>query len=337
MRRLAFCVLPLCVLTGACKREPRPAVQSSPPAASSESSVVAPATVVAPASVAPAVVQPSQGRAFSLTLPSGNSNGFGKSNLFAYVPAAYRADRPLRVVVVFHGFQTCLDSLVGDAAVPCKPWDAPRVAIDIPSQVEKTGTGALVLVPQLAYDEKLGDPGVLDNGPALEKLARDAIEGPLADALGPRKLEDVERVAMIAISGGYQALYAVLGPEGHGAFGDKLRDVYLLDAYYAEEGAVDSWLWKNLADFAPNAPHPRHLGIVYSGLESTRVYSQAFAARVAVAMQKDGLATGFLHRDTPHEPTAEELATPVSFVFSSREHDDIPRTDLGRVMAACGI
>lgn len=332
----ACAVLLLGAALVACKRDTRPMQQQTtqPPAIASASVVEPPAPSV---SVSALPVAPPIARAFSLTLPSGNANSFGKPNLWAYVPAAYRADRPLHLVFVFHGFQSCLDSFVGDAGVPCKPSDQPRLAIDLPSQIDKAGTGAVVLVPQLAYDEKLGDPGVLDSGPALEKLTREALEGPLADALGPRKLDDVEHVAMMAISGGYQALYAVLGPEGKGAFGERLRDVFLLDAYYAEEGAVDAWLWKNLAEFAVDSGRPRHLGVVYSTIELPRQYSQAFAARAAVALQKEGLSSSLLHRDTPRETTVEELATPVSFLFSSREHDDIPRADVAKILSAIGI
>ncbi len=303
------------------------AVSAAPPP--SMAPVVSASVPPAPASasVAPA---PPTARSFSLTLASGNPNSFGKSNLWAYVPAAYRADRPLHVVIVFHGFNSCLDSFVGDAGAPCKPWDAPRVAIDLPSQIDKSGTGAIVLVPQLAYDDKTGDPGVLGDGPALEKLAREAIEGPLSDAIGTRKLEDVAHVAMFAISGGYQALYAVLGPDGKGAFGDRLRDVALLDAYYAEEGAVDTWLWKNLAEFSSDAGRPRHLAVLYSGLDSTRGVSQAFAARAAIALQREGMSASMLHRDTARAPIIEELPrlTAIPVLFDVAKHDDIPRADI---------
>ncbi|MBI2391412.1 MAG: hypothetical protein HYV09_17615 [Deltaproteobacteria bacterium] len=263
-----------------------------------------------------------------MTLPSGNPNTFGKPNLWAHIPCAYRADRPLRLAFVFHGHANCLESLVGDAGVRCRPGDAPRIAHDVAAQVDRSGTGAIVLVPQLAYDERHGDPGVLDSGPALEKLAREALEGPLSPALGARRLADVERVAMIAISGGYQALHAVLG-----AFGDRTREVFLLDAYYAEHGPVDAWVDKHVADFARGGARPRRLGVIYSGLDSTRPLTQAFAARVAAAMQKDGLATSMLHRDVPRDPTVDELATPVAFLFSDKDHDDIPRTDLAKVLA----
>lgn len=333
---------------GGCKREARPTLQQppsaprevhpSPQASASEVAAASASASAAPVAVstAPPVAAPTA-RAFLLTLASGNQNVFGKPNLWAYVPAAYRADRPLRLVFVFHGFNSCLDSLVSDAGVPCKPYDAPRATLDLASQIDRTGTGAIVLMPQLAYDEKLGDPGALDGGPAIEKLTREALEGPLADAIGPRRLDDVERVAMFAISGGYQALYAALGPDGKGAFGDRLRDVALLDAYYAEEGAVDTWLGRNLAEFSVDAGRPRHLAVVYSWIETPRLYAQAFAARAAFALQREGLSASILHRDQPKEPTVEELATPVSFLFSSKDHDDIPRADIARAISAFGI
>jgi hypothetical protein len=318
--------------------EPAPARASAvAPTAASPASPAAAAPSSSPAPAAPSSSPAPVGRAFSMTLPGGNSNPFGKPNLWAYVPAAFRADRPLRLVFVFHGFSSCIESFVGPTSLPCKPWDAPRTAADLPAQIERSRTGALVLVPQLAYDERLGDPGVLHEGAALERLTREALEGPLADAIGARRLDDVERVAMIAVSGGYQALFAALGPEPKAAFGDKLRDVALLDAYYAEASAIDAWLWRNLTDFDVEAARPRHLAVVYSGLPPTRGYAQAFAARAALELQREGLAASLLHRDVAREPTVEELAVPVSFLFSSKEHDDIPRADIARAISAFGI
>ena len=254
-----------------------------------------------------------------LSLPEGNTNSLGRPNVWLHAPAAYRADRPLRIVFVFHGFNNCLESFVAAVGVPCRASDPARTAYDLPAQL--AGTGAIAIVPQLAYDEKSGDPGVLGTPAALEKLTARALE-----ELG-RKNDDVERVAMLAISGGYQTMYATLG-----AFGDRLHDVFLLDAYYAEDGPVDAWLWKNRARFAGDTPW--HLGVIYTAIEGTQRASRGLAARV--------LASGvdsktFLHNAEPHDVTIDELRTPIAIVYSSREHDDVPRTDLAKAIAASGI
>lgn len=279
------------------------------------------ASVVASASVAP---DPPRARSFMLSLPTGNTNPYGKPNVWAHVPSTYRADEPLRVVFVFHGFSNCLESFVGSEPASCRPNDPARTAYDLPAQIERSGTRALTIVPQLAYDEKSGDPGVLSSAAALERLTADVLEKTVG-----RKTEDIDRVAMIALSAGYQAMYATFG-----AFGDRARDVYFLDAYYAENGPVDRWLFDNLKDFRRDAGRPRHLGVVYTTIEGTQKASRSLATRVLAAGVD---AKSFLHNGEPHDVTVEELRTPIAFVFSTREHDDVPKTDLAKAIAASGI
>jgi hypothetical protein len=286
--------------------------------------ITRPAPSVSATAIVTDAAAPPRVRSIMLTLASGNTNPLGKPNVWAYVPASYREDGPLRLLFVFHGFNNCLESFVSDVGVACRPGDPARAAADLAAQIDRSGTSAIALVPQLAYDEKSGDPGVLSSGAALEKLSAEAL-----DKLGIRKLEEVERVAMIAISGGYRAMYATLG-----AFGDRLRDVYLLDAYYAPDGPVDAWLWKNLGDFTRDAANPRHLGVIYTSLVVPQGASRALAARV--------LATGidaknFVHNGEAHDVTIEELRTPIAFLYSNREHDDVPRADIEKVIAASGL
>ncbi len=299
----------------ACRRQPQPA---PPDAGSASVSVLASASASAPSASAsgsaPAGKPPAR-ESFSrmLTLEGGNVNRYGKPNVWAHVPAAFDVKQPLHVALVFHGFSNCLESFVADVGRPCKPNDPPRTAYALAAQIEQSGSSAIVLVPQLAYDEQHGEPGVLDNAPALEKLTQKVL-----DALGIDK--PIERVTMIALSGGYQALYATMG-----AFGDKLRSVFLLDAYYAEHGPVDAWFNKYIESFETRT---RRLGVIYSNLDGPRVSSQGFAARAA------SLFKGTVHNAEPHDVTVDELTNPVCFAYSKSEHDDIPKTDIGKALAA---
>lgn len=246
-----------------------------------------------------------------LTVASGNVNPFGKPNVWAYIPTAYRKEKPLRLTFLFHGFSNCLESIASAEGKICR--DATRTGYDLPAQIDRSGTSSIVIVPQLAFDEKNGDPGVLDNAPAFEKFTRETL-----DAIGESRAPD--RVTMIAMSGGYQALYATLP-----TFGDKLRDVYMLDAYYAEEGPVDAWLIKNASDFEKRT---RKLAIVYSTLEGPRVASQGFAARAVL------IAPSTVHISEAHDVTVDDLSASVAFLYSNRDHDDIPKTDIAKVLAA---
>lgn len=318
-----------------CRRAPErdrgtPAVGSGPGVASAGS--IASAGTSASASATPSPASPPRtSQTFALTVASGNATPPGEPNVWAYVPAAYRADRPLSLVFVFHGFENCLRSLVAETGAPCRPGGPARTSLDLRAQIDRSGTGAITVVPQLAYDAKSGDPGALGSGAALERLAKELVEGPLASALGNRTLADVDRVATIAISAGFLTTFATLG-----AFPGKLRDVYLLDAYYVEGGPVDAFLFEHLSLFARNAPRPRRLGVVHSALEATRAPAAGLATRASAALAKAGLASSFVRRVEPGDPTVEELAAPVSIVRSHREHDEIPRVDIEKVLAALG-
>ncbi len=259
-----------------------------------------------------------------LTLPSGNGNRYGKPNVWAHVPSGYRDEQPLRVVFVFHGFSNCLESFVAAVPASCRPGEPARTAYDLAAQIERSGTRAITIVPQLAYDEKSGDPGVLGSAAALETLTSDVLE-----RIVGRRVDAIDRVAMIALSAGYQAMYATFG-----AFGDRTRDVYFLDAYYAENGPVDRWLFDNLKDFRRDAERPKHLGVIYTTIEGTQKASRSLATRVLAAGVD---AQSFQHSAEPHDVTIEELAAPIAFVFSNREHDDVPKTDIEKAIRASGI
>jgi hypothetical protein len=275
------------------------------PPATSSAVASSSAPVVAPSAPPPVAV------AKFLTVTTGNVNGFGKPNAWAYIPSAFAKDKPLRVTFVFHGFSNCLESIVSAEGKICR--DATRTGYDLPAQIDRSATSSIVIVPQLAYDEKSGEPGVIDNAPAFEKFTREVL-----DAMGEPRAPD--RVTMVAMSGGYQALYCVLP-----AFGDKLRDVYMLDAYYAEEGPVDAWLIKNAADFEKRT---RKLAVIYSTLDGPRVASQGFAARAVL------IAPSTVHNKEPHDITVDDLSASVAFLYSNRDHDDIPKTDIAKVLAA---
>ena len=70
--------------------------------------------------------------------------------------------------------------------------------------------------------------------------------------------------------------------------------------------------------------------VIYSALDGPRVPTQGFAARAATLFKDT------VHKSEPHDIAQEELAAPVAFLFAKAEHDDIPKTDLAKCLAAGG-
>lgn len=274
------------------------------------------------------------GRVLTFRLRSGTTPPDGRPNAWVYVPRAFDPARPLHVTVLFRGFKNCIRSYVSADGKRCRPGGKIRTGYDVPEQVERSGTSSLVVVPELAYDEPSSDPGKLGDPGGLRAFLTELVEQALAPDLGAHRFADVERVALMASSGGYQALLPALA---HGGV-EAVRDVYLLDALYVDAPALNAFVEGHLGDFRPDAERPARFAMIYCHHGSgTRKESVGFGARAVARMVEAGLgswaATG---EDAEGAPDAV-LRAPVVVLGTTRMHDTIVRDYLWKLLAASGI
>jgi hypothetical protein len=272
---------------------------------------------------------------FDLTfhMPEGNHNPYGHPNAWVYVPHRFDHGAPLELVVVFHGFLNCLASYTSVDGIPCTPGHPKRTGYDLARQIERSGIRAIVVIPQLSYDERNSDPGKLGEPNALHDFLAALIERELAPVIGPHKLQDVSRVAYMASSGGYQALEPAL------ELGNvpNVRDIYLLDAYYMYEHCnVEHWIFDHLAEFDPSSPHPRRFSLVYTAGGGALDLSLKFKGRAHEIFTEDN-AMKYAQLYAEEKPTLADLKRPITIVRAKMEHDEIVGEYFWRMLAASGL
>jgi hypothetical protein len=277
----------------------------------------------------PAPAVDPRGRAYELHVRGAIDPGHGMPNAWVYVPRAFDPTRRrLHVFVVFHGWQNCIKSYVSPHGEVCSQRH--HTGYDVAAQIEQSGTHAIVVVPQLAYEVKSSDPGKLGAPGGLRALLEELVEESLVPVLGAHDYEDIERVALVASSGGWQALTPALVQGGVEA----VHDVYLLDALYEDE-PLTSFFLSRAKEFDPRRPSPWRFTLVYcwyiSG--SARV-DERFGAAMKGALDAEGLGDLARVRSEWREPNEDELRAPFAVVSTGMNHDAMVLAYLWRVLRA---
>jgi hypothetical protein len=236
--------------------------------------------------------------------------------------------------VIFHGFKNCIRSYVSDEGKRCRIPGKVRPGYDVAAQVERSGTSSIVVVPEIAYDEPSSDPGVLGERGGLRAFLTELVEKALAPAIGPRRFDEIERVALIASSGGYQALLPALA---HGDV-EAVRDVYLLDAMYVAGPSLDGFVRDRIGDFRPDAASGRRFGMIFCQKGSgTSRESRELGSRVAGWMESAGQGAWASFAPSLPDADVDDLRAPVVIVGTPLMHDKIVERYLWRFLAASGI
>lgn len=193
-----------------------------------------------PRSPAPAPGGGGAGRGLTL-LPELRAGAFdlpGRPGAAVRVPPGYRPDRPLDLALYFHGHNGCVTTLLGSERRPCRAGGPARNPSRLAEQIDASGANAVLVMPQLKFEEASGAPGRLARAGGMAALLEEVL-GLLAPALGARRFADVRRVSMMGHSGGYYAMGAILKA---GDLGDRVAEVALLDALYGEAPTFEAWV-----------------------------------------------------------------------------------------------
>jgi hypothetical protein len=279
-----------------------------------------------------------EGQALKLVLKHGMEH-WGRPNAWVYVPSAFDPrKKELHVVVLFRGFKNCIDSYVSPHGIPCVMGRPARTGYDVAKQVERSGTGAIVVLPELAFDQPNADPGALGLPGGLHAFLKELVEEALTPQIGPHRYEDIDRVALFASSGGYQALVPAL------AFGDvaAIRDIYLMDAFYVDNAAMTGFLRDHLRDFSPSAPADkrRRFGLIYCHkFTGTQRQSFRFGAEIERWFNEAGMGDQVVFEPflKPVGPALDDLRPPVTVYRTRLEHDQIVANYLWQILLTSGI
>ncbi len=269
-------------------------------------------------------------------LAAGNDAPDNRPNAWAYIPSRFNPSAPIHLVFLFHGFRNCIFSYTSLGGRPCEPMGPKRTGYDLVNQMEHAESGAILVVPEIAFNEATSNPLKLGYKGALHTFIVELLDKALAPYIGEHRSGDIERLALGASSGGYQAMLPVL------EFGDEpVTDLYFFDALYLDPlkgGAVGDFLWSTVDDFDPSRAVPKkRFGVIYTDNGGTTVQSETLVRDVKNWLGDAGRESwgGFEKRDA--EPTVDDLRPPISIVFSGSEHDKIMHRDFWTIIRASGL
>ena len=195
----------------------------------------------------------------------------GVANVVAHVPEGFDPRPPLHLVLFFHGSDQCFPQITLGGEVVCKPGTAPIVGAGLAWKHDDAGTSTLFAAPQFALwgggtAGRMAEHGYFRG--FVEELLRDTFAPGLG---GPKSLDDLEDVTIIAHSAGHLPLAALLD---RGDLDDKVRNVVLVDAAY--DGTIDPYLrW---LDRGWSAERPRKLVAVHGGWGTNDAVGRALAS-----------------------------------------------------------
>jgi pre-peptidase len=170
------------------------------------------------------------------------------TGLVAHVPDGLDARTPLNLVLFFHGSGMCALQLAMNGDVVCKPGVHPDIGGGLAARHDDAGTQSIFAVPQFALWGG-GTSGRMAERGYFRSFVSELVDSSFAPGLGgPRSLDDVGTITLVAHSAGHIPLLSILE---RGDLDDRVRNVVLIDALY-DTGADTLLRW--LARGRPDAP-----------------------------------------------------------------------------------
>ena len=214
----------------------------------------------------------------------------------------------------------------------------------IASQVDEAGVNALAVAVELRPEMSTGEPGNLAWPGGFHELLRELLSERLAPYLGCAiEVDALDRVVVVAHSGGYQAAASVL------ALGDvpQIREVVLLDALYGAQEVFLRWMGDGGDEDSLAEPRRRFVDI-YTCCSGTAEASRAMAERALRASSGVGffapalgdratLPAAALIDESDRELDATALSHPWLFKRVARPHDALPREFVTIIVRSAGF
>jgi hypothetical protein len=272
----------------------------------------------------------------TFALPAGAFAGAGHPDVAVHVPPRFDpTDRP-GLVLYFHGWEGCATVALAPSDGPCSTEGAARRSANLSAQLDASGANALAVAVELRPDARTGEPGDLAKPGAARRLLRELLEERLAAPLGAwLPLDRIERIVVIAHSGGYQAAAAVLET------GDlpQVSEVILLDALYGGTDIFTRWVTDDIARFDARRPDPLRFVDLYTCCAGTARASRMAARELAEAFGTAHLTDAVLDDDaaTDGRSAVPPAGRTVVFQRLAAEHAELPRLLVQPLLASAGF
>jgi hypothetical protein len=247
-----------------------------------------------------------------------------RPNVLVYVPDGFDQTTPLHVVVFLHGWVNCVENVVGTTNQPCTAGGPARNAYHLAAQLESSQRNAILVVPELRYDQSSSDPGALGDAGVFASLIEDTFAGlPTSLALTAGA---IDKLVIASHSGGYNAAASIVTQGGL-----PVDELWLLDSLYGQLDRFDSWVdnARALGELGAS-PFTMRFASIYSTSAGTLANNVDMAERAT-----RWLGGNLLDDRTTATLTADDYAAHGAvFKHSGLAHDDIPRYYFGKLLAS---
>jgi hypothetical protein len=269
-------------------------------------------------------------RTLTMRLEHGEQPPGNRPNTWVHIPSSRDASSDLRLTFIFHGFKNCIESYTS-AGIQCSPANIKRPGYEVAQQLERAGSRSIVVVPETSFDIYDAEAPELAKRGAFRAYVEELLEA-LGDEVGGAHLADVKRLALVASSGGYQALEPILQDAQ-----SIVTDVLLLDAgYMYPKSVVGQFLARAAGELADGLSVHR-VGILYTPKGGAMATSQELERVTMQALDARGALDRAHFRHVRGDPSIDDLTMPLYVVRVDEEHDVVVRRNLGRVIAAAGL
>jgi hypothetical protein len=197
----------------------------------------------------------------------------GVTGVVAHLPAGFDAAAPIHLVLFFHGSGQCVAQITLSGDVICRPGARPRAGWDLASRHDDAATNTVLVAPQFILWGG-GTPGKMADRGYFRSFVEELLRDTLAPGLGgPRDLDDVADITIVAHSAGHMPLSAILDRQD---LDDKVKNVVLLDALYdGRVGTYARWLERGIG-----SGDGRKLVAIYGDWGRNPATGRAIAARI---------------------------------------------------------
>lgn len=154
---------------------------------------------------------------------------YSNARVLFHAAKGFDPAKPFRLVLFLHGHGSEIERTVARD-------------LDVPGQLDRADTNAVLIAPQLALDAADSAPGKFAE-PGRAAAFFDEAEGVLQRMLGGAP-EAWRRAPIViaAYSGGYRAAAQILD---RGGLDGRIAGLVMLDAFYADAGLYAGWLARN--------------------------------------------------------------------------------------------
>jgi hypothetical protein len=277
-------------------------------------------------------VRPALPHALFFELRSGAFPGTGHPDAAVHVPPGFNAkDRP-GLVLYLHGWRSCAAAAFSSDDEPCD--EAGASGVDFASQVDDAGVNALFVALETRFFAASGEPGQLAMPGGGRDLIRELLSERLAGPLGcPIALDAIDRIAIVAHSGGYQGAAGLL------TLGDlpRVSEVVLLDALYGADDVFAEWIDARSRRFDPRASDALRFIDLYTCCGGTADGSRTLAQRAHDALARAAIPSAIFDDDTETDLLPAMLGHPVVFKRVPLPHSALPAAYARAVVEAAGF